>query len=79
MTNVAIVTGGSRGIGRATALKLGAQGYTVVVNYASNEAAANEVVKAITQKAARPSPSRATWRRRQTSSPSSPPPQSSGP
>ena len=50
MTNVAIVTGGSRGIGRATALKLGAQGYTVVVNYASNEAAANEVVNAITAK-----------------------------
>jgi NAD(P)-dependent dehydrogenase (short-subunit alcohol dehydrogenase family) len=48
MTNVAIVTGGSRGIGRATALKLGALGYTVVVNYASNEAAANEVVKSIT-------------------------------
>ena len=49
MTNIAIVTGESRGIGRATALKLGALGYTVVVNYASNEAAANEVVKAITQ------------------------------
>ena len=48
MTNIAIVTGGSRGIGRATALKLGALGYTVVVNYASNEAAANEVVKSIT-------------------------------
>ena len=50
MTQVAIVTGGSRGIGRATALKLGAEGYTVVVNYASNEAAANEVVSAITAK-----------------------------
>jgi NAD(P)-dependent dehydrogenase (short-subunit alcohol dehydrogenase family) len=48
MTNVAIVTGGSRGIGRATALKLGALGYTVAVNYATNEAAANEVVNAIT-------------------------------
>ena len=48
MTNVAIVTGASRGIGRAAALKLGAAGYTVVVNYASNEAAANTVVKAIT-------------------------------
>ena len=50
MTQVAIVTGGSRGIGRATALKLGALGYTVVVNYASNEAAANDVVSAITAK-----------------------------
>jgi NAD(P)-dependent dehydrogenase (short-subunit alcohol dehydrogenase family) len=50
MTNVAIVTGGSRGIGRATALKLGALGYTVAVNYATNEAAANEVVSAITAK-----------------------------
>jgi len=34
----------SRGIGRATALKLGAAGYTVAVNYASNEAAARQVV-----------------------------------
>ena len=50
MNNVAIVTGGSRGIGRATALKLGTEGYTVVVNYASNEAAANEVVQAIAAK-----------------------------
>ena len=46
--NIAIVTGGSRGIGRAAALKLGAAGYTVVVNYAANEAAANDVVTAIT-------------------------------
>ena len=45
---VAIVTGGSRGIGRAAALKLGAAGYTVVVNYTANEAAANDVVKSIT-------------------------------
>ncbi len=47
MTHIAIVTGGSRGIGRATALKLGAQGYTVIVNYASNDAAADDVVKSI--------------------------------
>ena len=48
MTKIAIVTGASRGIGRATALKLSTAGYTIVVNYAANEAAANDVVKAIT-------------------------------
>ncbi|WP_395685257.1 SDR family oxidoreductase [Aestuariivirga sp.] len=47
MTNVAIVTGGSRGIGRATALKLAKIGYAVVVNYASNQSAADEVVGSI--------------------------------
>jgi 3-oxoacyl-[acyl-carrier protein] reductase len=44
---VAIVTGGSRGIGRAVALALAKQGAHVVVNYAQNEAAAGEVVAAI--------------------------------
>ncbi|MEC5325591.1 SDR family oxidoreductase [Aurantimonas sp. A3-2-R12] len=44
---VMIVTGGSRGIGAATA-RLGAKaGYAVVVNYSSNEAAANSVVAEI--------------------------------
>lgn len=47
MKGVAIVTGGSRGIGRATALKLGKLGYTVVVNYAANAGAADDVVSAI--------------------------------
>ena len=47
--SVAIVTGGSRGIGRAVALKLGKAGYTVVVNYASNAKAADEVVGLIGQ------------------------------
>jgi len=45
---VAVVTGGSRGIGRAIALELGARGATVVVNYQKNADAANEVVAQIT-------------------------------
>lgn len=44
---VALVTGASRGIGRACAIKLGAEGYKVVVNYNSNDEAANEVVSLI--------------------------------
>ena len=38
---VALVTGASRGIGRACAISLGKAGFTVVVNYNSNEAAAD--------------------------------------
>jgi NAD(P)-dependent dehydrogenase (short-subunit alcohol dehydrogenase family) len=44
---VVIITGGSRGIGRATAIAAAARGYRVCVGYASNEAAANSVVSAI--------------------------------
>ncbi len=47
MDRVAIITGGSRGIGRATALAAAARGYRVVVGYASNKAAADEVVAKI--------------------------------
>lgn len=42
MTKVVLITGASRGIGRATAHMLGARGWSVGVNYASNEAAAKE-------------------------------------
>jgi NAD(P)-dependent dehydrogenase (short-subunit alcohol dehydrogenase family) len=44
---VAIVTGGSRGIGRAAAIAAGARGFRVVVGYVSNRAAADQVVSTI--------------------------------
>jgi 3-oxoacyl-[acyl-carrier protein] reductase len=44
---VALVTGGSRGIGRATAEAMAAQGATVIVNYVRGEAAAREVADGI--------------------------------
>ncbi|MGI9642835.1 MAG: 3-oxoacyl-[acyl-carrier-protein] reductase [Acidimicrobiia bacterium] len=47
MGSVALVTGASRGIGRAIALQLAADGCAVAVNYASNQGKADEVVAEI--------------------------------
>jgi NAD(P)-dependent dehydrogenase (short-subunit alcohol dehydrogenase family) len=47
---VVIITGGSRGIGRAAALAAAARGYRIVVGYVSNAAAAKEVVASIEAK-----------------------------
>ncbi|HEY4186950.1 MAG TPA: 3-oxoacyl-ACP reductase family protein [Polyangia bacterium] len=44
---VALVTGGSRGIGRAIAVALGARGARVVVNYTADEGAATETASAV--------------------------------
>jgi 3-oxoacyl-[acyl-carrier protein] reductase len=44
---IALVTGGSRGIGRATVLALGRQGAYVVINYRGNQAAAEETLAAL--------------------------------
>ena len=52
MAKRALVTGGSRGIGRAVCLALASRGMRVAVNYAGNAAAAEEVVQACLQQGA---------------------------
>jgi len=45
---IALVTGGSRGIGKACSLELAKAGYNVVINYVGNEEAANATVAELT-------------------------------
>lgn len=47
MDQVLLITGGSRGIGAATALLAAQRGYAVAVNYTSHSLAADEVVRAV--------------------------------
>ena len=66
---VALVTGGARGIGRATVLLLAKRGAAVCVNYTAHARAAEELVTEITTLSGRPlrrlqtSPSPPRWRR----------------
>ena len=46
----ALVTGGSRGIGRAICIKLAEEGYSILVNYKSNETEANKTAEMVRQK-----------------------------
>ncbi|MEV6371868.1 SDR family oxidoreductase [Micromonospora musae] len=50
---VAIVTGGSRGIGRQVVLELASEGYALVVNYAGNKADADETMAALAETGAK--------------------------
>jgi len=47
MSKYALVTGGSRGIGRAICVRLTQEGYQVVINYASNESEAKKTLEII--------------------------------
>ena len=47
MSKTAVITGGSRGIGKAIALKLAAEGYDIALNYASNDEAAKSAQEEI--------------------------------
>jgi len=46
----ALVTGGSRGIGRAVCIKLAEMGYSILINYKGNQKAAEETAKLVTEK-----------------------------
>ncbi|HMK25565.1 MAG TPA: 3-oxoacyl-ACP reductase FabG [Chitinophagaceae bacterium] len=49
----ALITGGSRGIGRAVCLKMADMGYNVLINYKSNETEANQTLSLVKEKGVR--------------------------
>lgn len=46
----ALVTGGSRGIGRAVCIKMAVMGYNILINYRSNETEANQTLSMVKEK-----------------------------
>ena len=50
MKKYALVTGGSRGIGRAVSVKLATQGYNILINYNSNHAEAKKTAELVEEK-----------------------------
>ena len=50
LNKVALVTGGSRGLGKAMALELAEKNFDIILTYHSNESMANEVVEEIQTK-----------------------------
>ena len=47
MSKIALITGGSRGIGKAIVLQLASEGYYVLINYHSNDNAANSTLEEV--------------------------------
>jgi len=53
MKGLVLITGGSRGIGAATSMRLIEEGYQVCINYKENKNAAERLVNQITQRGVR--------------------------
>ena len=58
---IALVTGGSRGIGRAICLELAKNGYYVIINFRSNKKAAEDTLGLIHQAGGKGETSVSTW------------------